>query len=68
MTCSLWSQQTMRHTKLPRAAINFGLADLLPQAICLLLIVRGGLEARFALPAACFYAAIILSFLGGCGG
>lgn len=55
----------MALVKLQRPAIVFGLAGLLPQAICLLLVARGGPEARFALAAACFYAAVILSFLGG---
>ena len=50
---------------LPRPATVFGLAGLLPQTICLLLVARGGPEGWFALAAACFYAAIILSFLGG---
>lgn len=55
----------MPPVQLPRPAIGFGLAGLLPQAICLFVIVRGGPEGWFALAAACFYAAIILSFLGG---
>ena len=37
----------------------------MPQAICLALVVQGGPERWIALAAACFYAAIILSFLGG---
>ena len=55
----------MSTAQLPRPAIVFGLAGLLPQAICLVLIARGGPEGWFALAAACFYPAIILSFLGG---
>ena len=51
--------------QLTRPAIVFGLAGLVPQASCLLLVARGGPEGWFALAAACFYAAIILSFLGG---
>ena len=51
--------------QIPRPAIVFGLAGLVPQAICLLLVARGGPEGWFALAAACFYPAIILSFLGG---
>lgn len=57
--------QVMSSAKLPRPAIGFGLAGLMPQAICLLLVARGGPEGWFALAAACFYPAIILSFLGG---
>jgi len=52
-------------TQLPRPVIVFGLAGLVPQAICLMLVARGGPEGWFALAAACFYPAIILSFLGG---
>ena len=59
------SPQTMFFAQLPRPAIVFGLAGLVPQAIFLLLVVRGGPEGWFALAAACFYPAIILSFLGG---
>ena len=55
----------MPHTTLPRPLIAFGLAGLLPQAICLALVLHGGPERWFALAAACFYAALILSFLGG---
>lgn len=50
---------------LPRSLIAFGLAGLLPQVICLGLVYHGGPERWMALAAACFYAAIILSFLGG---
>jgi Protein of unknown function (DUF3429) len=50
---------------LPRALLAFGLAGLLPQAICLALVAHGGPERWVALAASCFYAAIILSFLGG---
>ena len=55
----------MPKTSLPRPLIGFGLAGLLPQAICLTLVLSGGPERWFALAAACFYAALILSFLGG---
>src|SRR5437870_2146925 len=55
----------MSLAQLPRPAVVFGLAGLLPQAICLVLILRGGPEGWFALAAGCFYAAIILSLLGG---
>ena len=50
---------------LPRPLIAFGLAGLLPQLICLTLVYHGGPERWVALAAACFYAAIMLSFLGG---
>lgn len=52
-------------SSLPRPLIAFGLAGLLPQAICLAAVAHGGPERWVALAAACFYAAIILSFLGG---
>jgi Protein of unknown function (DUF3429) len=55
----------MVFTSLPRPLLAFGLAGLLPQAICLALVAHGGPERWVALAAACFYAAIILSFLGG---
>lgn len=55
----------MPDTTLPRPLVAFGLAGLLPQAICLLLVLHGGSERWIGLAAACFYAALILSFLGG---
>ena len=55
----------MSKASLPRPLVVFGLAGLLPQAICLALVIQGGPERWMALAAACFYAAIILSFLGG---
>lgn len=55
----------MPKTFLPRPLVAFTLAGLLPQAICLALVLQGGPERWFATAAACFYAAIILSFLGG---
>ena len=55
----------MSRTNLARPLIAFGLAGLLPQVICLTLVLSGGPERWFALAAACFYAALILSFLGG---
>ena len=55
----------MSPAQLPRPAKVFGLAGLLPQAICLLLVLRDGPERWLAQAAACFYPAIILSFLGG---
>ena len=55
----------MPETILPRPLIALGLAGLLPQAICLAAVAHGGPERWIALAAGCFYAAIILSFLGG---
>ena len=55
----------MPETILPRPLIALGLAGLLPQAICLMAVAYGGPERWIALAAGCFYAAIILSFLGG---
>lgn len=55
----------MTKSSFPRPLIAFGLAGLLPQAICLAAVLHGGPERWFALAAACFYAALILSFLGG---
>lgn len=49
----------------PRPVVLLGLAGILPQAVCLWSVVRHGPEQWIALAAACFYAAIILSFLGG---
>lgn len=50
---------------LPRPLVLFGLSGLLPQAACLALILVGGPWQDSILMAASFYAAIILSFLGG---
>ena len=55
----------MDRTPLPRPLIVFGFAGILPQLIFLALVLHGGSERWFALAAACFYAALILSFLGG---
>ncbi len=55
----------MSKASLPRPLVVLGLAGLLPQVICLALVVHGGPERWIALAAACFYAALILSFLGG---
>ena len=55
----------MSIASLPRPLVVLGLAGLLPQAICLGLVIQGGPERWIALAAACFYAALILSFLGG---
>lgn len=50
---------------LPRPIVCLGLAGLAPQAICLVMALQGGASHWFAIAAACCYAAIILSFLGG---
>ena len=50
---------------LPRPLIWFGLAGLLPQALFLALVVSDSSLRWIALAAACFYAALIFSFLGG---
>ncbi|MDL2353092.1 MAG: DUF3429 domain-containing protein [Pseudomonadota bacterium] len=55
----------MQVQTLPRPLVIFGLSGLLPQAICLALVIQDGPERWVALAAACFYAALILSFLGG---
>lgn len=51
--------------QLPRPLVWCGLAGLLPQAVCLALIVCDSSLRWISLAAACFYAALILSFLGG---
>ena len=55
----------MPTSTLPRPLVWFGLAGLLPQALCLALILGDSSLRWVALAAACFYAALILSFLGG---
>lgn len=55
----------MRYETLPRPAVLLGLAGIVPQAICLVLVIIGGPYGWSALAGGCFYAAIILSFLGG---
>lgn len=55
----------MRMFELPRPVVLLGLAGWLPQAICLWLVMGGGPLGWSALAAGCFYAALILSFLGG---
>lgn len=55
----------MQKISLPRPLVALSLAGLLPQAICVVLVFQDGPERWFATAAACFYAAIILSFLGG---
>lgn len=51
--------------KLPRPVVVLGLAGWLPQAACLWAVIGGGPLGWSALAAGCFYAALILSFLGG---
>lgn len=50
---------------LARPMVLLGLAGILPQAVCLWLVVGGGPLGWSALAAGCFYAALIASFLGG---
>ncbi|HMP57003.1 MAG TPA: DUF3429 domain-containing protein [Novosphingobium sp.] len=50
---------------LPRPLVWLGLAGLLPQALCLASLAVAPSWQWVALAAGCFYAAIILSFLGG---
>jgi hypothetical protein len=52
-------------SSLPRPTVYLGLAGLFPQAACLLLALMSGSYQLEARTAGCFYAAIILSFLGG---
>lgn len=55
----------MDQSDLPRPMVVLGLAGLAPQALCLLLVAFSETYRWAALASACFYAAIILSFLGG---
>lgn len=55
----------MVFNSLPRPLVALGLAGMAPQAICLALIGLAPDWRWVALAAACFYAALILSFLGG---
>ncbi len=55
----------MPYSNLPRPLVLLGLAGWLPQAVCLWLVTGGGPLGWSALAAGCFYAALILSFLGG---
>lgn len=48
-----------------QAAIILGIAGLFPQVLCLCLVVLVPEWSWLAISAACLYAAIILSFLGG---
>jgi hypothetical protein len=55
----------MDQFKLPRPVVILGLAGVAPQAFCLALLIIFDSYQSAALAAGCFYAAIILSFLGG---
>ena len=50
---------------LPRAALRFGFAGLLPQAIALFLVATDAEQRWSALAVGYAYAALIFSFLGG---
>jgi len=55
----------MDRSNLPRSVIMLGLAGILPQAFCLAIAIFSLSYQSAGLTAGCFYAAIILSFLGG---
>ena len=55
----------MQNTAVPRPAVTLGLAGIVPQALCFLTALVSTEWQWMALAAACFYAALILSFLGG---
>jgi hypothetical protein len=55
----------MVYHDLPRPAVVLGLAGIVPQAVCVVIVAMGGEWRWVALAAGCFYAAVILSFLGG---
>lgn len=55
----------MTATALPRPVVLLGLTGILPQLLCLAVVVALPEWRWVALAAACFYAALILSFLGG---
>lgn len=59
----------MVKARLPRPLVWLGLSGLAPQALCLGLVALsvdgGGPGVSVGLAAGCFYAALILSFLGG---
>lgn len=50
---------------LPRPVTLLGLAGIVPQLLCLIVVLALPDWRWVALAAACFYAALILSFLGG---
>ena len=55
----------MENAALPRPAVLLGLAGIVPQALCFAAALVSIEWQWVALAAACFYAALILSFLGG---
>lgn len=55
----------MVHANLPRPLVLLGLSGLAPQTACLGLAALSGPGQWLGSAAGCFYAAIILSFLGG---
>ncbi|MBC2668113.1 DUF3429 domain-containing protein [Novosphingobium piscinae] len=55
----------MTVASLPRPVVALGLAGILPQAACVAIVLNAPEDRWFALAAGCFYAAVILSFLGG---
>lgn len=55
----------MTRAPLPRPVVLLGLAGVLPQAACLALVLSGESQSWSGLAAGAFYAALILSFLGG---
>lgn len=55
----------MSIASLPRPVVLLGLAGIVPQAGCLLVALILPDWRWFALAAGCFYAALIVSFLGG---
>ncbi len=55
----------MSGSVLPRPIVLLGLSGIAPQALCLALALAPWPYRSVALAAGCFYAAIILSFLGG---
>ncbi|WP_254894993.1 DUF3429 domain-containing protein [Novosphingobium sp. B1] len=55
----------MKLASLPPAVTLLGLAGWLPQALCIWAVLDKGAYQWTARAAGCFYAALILSFLGG---
>ena len=55
----------MENPALPRPAVLLGLSGIVPQALCLVVALVSTEWSWMALAAGCFYAAVILSFLGG---
>lgn len=55
----------MAQSALPRPLVLLGLSGWLPQAVCVAVVALSAPYQWAALAAGCFYAAVILSFLGG---